>query len=261
MHRTCWKSSETLLTKAELEEEDDEVRELLARAQESVPSEEDEKEMSAMQRDTPLSARQHLEELDAYQEMAEEHREEYRRETFGVETFPPGLLGFIDKSAIVDNNVTINRWLNSGVSIQMYRLMKVKWDMLIRKPRIAMVFKVMYNLETDVMYHDETCIPSEEKKNCTVGCVKLSEIEKEDLQEFIDENLNIFFCAGCDRSIVDTFDKWPAKVLGEIATQLVQSKVMHVLLNEEETIYELTTEFDALSIAEPRRKRQKTTHE
>lgn len=199
--------------------------------------------------------------LEYYEKMGEEHAEEHRRETFGVETFPPGLMGFIDKSDIIDNNVTINRWVNSGVSIQMYRLMKVKWDLLIRKPRISMVLPVMYNLDLDVMYHDEYCVPSEEKNNSTVGCIKLMAIENDVLQEFMDRNLNIFFCAGCAKSIVGCYDNWPAKDLGMMATKLVQRSEMHVLKNEDETVFQLTTEFDAISISEPKRKKQKTTDE
>lgn len=249
---------------------DAEVAELMAGGEESLPTEEQEKEAIEVQRDTPLSVPEY------YQEMGADHCEEYKRVTFDVDVFPKSLVDCIPKTGIVDSKITINRYLSSGVSIVMYRLMESQWSNIIRETSVSMVASLYFDLSDRYSYH-EWCVPEESKENCTVACMKIVDFDNFELSAYIADNIDMFFCHGCDRSIVYNFCNWSAKMCSIANAALCQKNVITTLYSGDDIKFELQVKYDAImktmssaeqdvlfdsplpdSCVEPVRKRQKT---
>jgi len=257
--------------------EDEEVAELMAGSQESLPTEDEENEADEVQRDTPLSAEEYFAELVElenkhaeayYQEVGKEIEEEYKRVTFPVDVFPKNLLACIPESGIINGKIAINRYLSQSVGITMYRLMKTKWDNIIREPVVNMSSSLFFDLDGYCSYH-EWCVPEESKNTCTRACIKLVDFENSKLSEYIHDHLEIFFCQTCDTSIINNYCNWNAKLCGEAATALQQKNVINTLFIDDDIKFQLQVEFDGLlvtsfsdsdseEVREPEGKRKKT---
>ena len=179
VHRSCFKFLA----------EDEEVAQLMAGPEESLPTSTEEKIADALQSDEVLSEEAY------YVEMGELHDEEYKRVSLDIKTFRKTLVDCIPESGIVDGKITINRYLNSNCSIVMYRLMKTVWDNIIREEDVNMVAGLYFDLYDRVSYH-EWCIPENRTETCSEACIKIVNFKNCDLSEYISENLGLFFCSG-----------------------------------------------------------------
>jgi len=219
---------------------DEEVSELMAGPAESLPTSEEEELADALQSDVPLSAEAH--EIEA----GEAHAEEYKRITFDVSVFQKNLVDCIPEVGVVGGKITINRYLSRSCSILMYRLMKTQWTNLIRVPEVNMISLLYYDLKERCSYHDE-CIPEEIKATCTVGCMKITRFESNDLCDYIADNLDVFFCQGCDRSMIENYSNWDKELCRKAGIALGQKKMITCVFDHKgESLFELQVKNDGL---------------
>nr|QOD39461.1 NS3 [uncultured densovirus] len=236
-----------------------EVSELMAGPEESLPTEEQENIADAIQPSVPLTAEAY------FIEMGEAHAEEYKRVTFNTDVFPKTLVDFIPESGIVDGKITINRHLIGSCSILMYRLMKTQWANLICEPFVNMAAELYFDLADRYGYHEE-CIPDEKRDTCTPACIKIVNFESTELSEYIEENLELFFCQGCDRSIINNYCNWSAKLCSDANAALSQKNVISTVwgVDDDAIKFELQVKYDGLlkrissSLPDSAAKRQKT---
>nr|QOD39514.1 NS3 [uncultured densovirus] len=212
LHKHCWDSFFA---------NNEEVAQLMAGAEEELPSE----ELPILQRTTPLSMDVVDEQMEYYGEMAEDHEEENRRETYSIEDFPKSLLFFNNKRGVVGNKISINRYVTGAVRLESYRLMIQKWNIIIRVPKVSMVIECRWNLQVGEVYH-VGCVPESSRDVVTKACIKIVEFERQDFSEYMRDNLEYFFCGDCSYSICDNYVDWEPYVTGRAYAALKQKHVM-----------------------------------
>lgn len=223
---------------------DEEVEQFMAENENS-----DKENMSPVRSVTPLSANVDTEEHDYYQALADKHELEYSKHTFNIGEFPKMLIDCIPSTGIVDDKISINRFLNGSCSILMYRLMTHKFidSPIIHIPIIEMYCPVNFCLETKVAYHDY-CEP-DDIDTITKGCYKMCGITRETMTDIIKNDPHRFFCYSCEKHIITHYDQWDAKTLGDIATNEVNNytKAIFTVHDKEDIVFQHLTEFDALT--------------
>lgn len=151
-----------------------------------------------------------------YENMGDDHNEEYKRVPCLVEQFTEHMQKCIPPGGITNGLITIDRYLTSNTSLFMYRMMKTKWDNLIRLSEISMYVEIMYDRENKQSYHT-WCYRAADVTRATI---KFCDISNIDLQGVIDDYNSMFFCGTCERFIANNLEKWDVKTLGRVATDL-----------------------------------------
>lgn len=231
MHRSCFRV------------EDEEVKQLMAGAEESLPTREEEEEMQGVQRTTPLTAQQYYDELAYYSKIGEEMEELYRKVEVDVERIPADCWAYFPEAAVHDGKIYIYRWINSNVSMDMFRLMRRFFGCIVPKG-VRTVYPVSVDMEHGNTYH--IGCEEEDKENgiFTEGFLEIHNLGVEKMNEVIEEDMETFFCYGCHKYIFnDHLEKLSKREFDRQRRTIRRCETVitgYVMLdNEEINLYEL----------------------
>ena len=221
-HRRCW-------------ETDDEISELLAGPEESLPTEEQEEEAIAVQRDTPISMQADEEFENTYQFHVSETSIDFARDLL-KEEYPD-----IDFLNLEYNRIKLHDYLTMIVHRKEFCMMYNQWDngCGVRPGIVKVRMQKPFYLSNVATIHHLSCIDLDEKNyksRMQFATLRVISTSGPTFMDFVATHLNFFFCATCEHFIFDTVEKMSKQAL-EIPPEIKYSK-------SKKRLYSMTEEYE-----------------
>ena len=196
LHKSCSNGSQLHTSCFKIAPEDEEVKQLMAGVEESLPSIEDEEEMSAMQETTPLTAIDMVDELGYYAQLAKDTERDHEKITVPIANIPEGYRKFLPESAITDDTISVYRWLNEDCSILHYYIQKFLFTDVIRVRCNTMV-QCYYNSDTKEIFHLDCLDLERDGQKVTPAVLVFRDVSQSDFGELMNNVKQLLFCDKC----------------------------------------------------------------
>ncbi len=179
-----------------------------------------------------------------YEDMCYEYMREIKKETFHISSVSSALRRFLPPSGIVDDHISINRYLMNGVSVLMFRMMMEQWNNVVHIPVVEMMIGCFYDLDSRSIIHSH-CV-NENNPGVTAANIQIKGMTSAALSELIDENKDKFFCSVCDLFIFDTLCKWTPDLILKAIAALGRPLTIFEVYHDDKDVFRIDGESNAI---------------
>lgn len=158
-----------------------------------------------------------------------------------VKDVHPALIAKLPEGSVVDDSISIYRFLNRFTTKHMYDIMcDVFFNDISYVDKINMICSALYF--EDEIYHDHCC----DDKDAAILSIDFCEIDKDDLVSTLNEIKELLFCHKCKLFMFGNLVYWKSEMMEMAKPQIEQKYLLSITSDSDKKLIEIRASKDGL---------------